>query len=40
VELGCPKEPCIRWGLGSPMGRGNFEEGKEAAYCRDYDAAF
>ena len=23
-----PKEPCIRWGSRSPMGRGNFEGGK------------
>jgi len=27
-DLGGPKEPCIRWGSRSPMGRGNFEGGK------------
>jgi len=25
VDLGGPKEPCIRWGFRSPMQRGNFE---------------
>jgi len=24
-DLGGPKEPCIRWGSRSPMGRVNFE---------------
>ena len=27
-DLSEPKEPCIRWGSTSPMGKGNFEEGK------------
>jgi len=24
VDSGVPKEPCIRWGPGSPSGRGSF----------------
>ena len=27
-DLGGPKEPCIRWGFKSPIGRGNFLGGK------------
>jgi len=32
-DLGESKEPCIRWGSRSPMGRGNFE-GKRASHCK------
>jgi len=30
VDSGGPKEPCIRWGPGSCVGRGNFEGGRDA----------
>ena len=39
VEVsGGPKEPCIRWGSRSTMGRGNFE-GKGAPHCKVYGHA-
>jgi len=32
-DSGGPREPCIRWGVDSPMERDNFE-GEEASHCK------
>ena len=35
-DLGWPREPCIRWGSRSPMGRGNFGERVPIIKYRDF----
>jgi len=32
-DSGGPKEPCIKWGLRPPIGRGNFK-GERAVRCK------
>jgi len=33
-DLGGPREPCIRWGSRSLVGRGNFDGGEAASHCK------